>query len=154
MENNETQKFSEPIKLDGTHLMLDTFGCDKKALGNTDLIHQFLNELPEALGMKKLIKPYIITYPGGDSWDRGGITAIMLIAESHISIHTFPHDGFFTADVYSCKPFDVEKALGLFRGYFKGKDEKMQVARRELEFVRNKNMAMLLNKSTAKARSK
>ncbi|PIN84875.1 MAG: adenosylmethionine decarboxylase [Candidatus Diapherotrites archaeon CG11_big_fil_rev_8_21_14_0_20_37_9] len=135
------------IVLEGTHLMLDTFGCSKKALGNQELIKEFLSRLPEELGMKKLIQPYLVAYPGGDSWDRGGITAIMLIAESHISIHTFPEDGFFTADVYSCKPFDVEKALKLFREYFKGKDEKIQVAKRELEFVRTQNLAMLMNKA-------
>lgn len=148
MENNES------IRLDGTHLMLDTFGCDKKALANTELIQKFLNELPEALGMKKLIAPYLVAYPGGDSWDRGGITAIMLIAESHISIHTFPQDGFFTADVYSCKPFDVQKALDLFREYFKGKDEKIKIAKRELEFVRTKNLAMLMNKATVKTKAR
>lgn len=143
MENS-----NETIRLDGTHLMLDTFGCDKKALADTELIKKFLNELPEALGMRKMIEPYTVTYAGGGTWDKGGITAVMLIAESHITIHTFPHDGFFTADVYSCVPFDVQRALDLFRETFRGKDEKIKIAKRELEFLRNKNMALLLNKAT------
>lgn len=144
----------ETIRLDGTHLMLDCFRCDKKALADEEHIKKFLNELPEALGMKKLITPYTISYPGGDSWDKGGITAIMLIAESHISIHTFPQDGFFTADVYSCKPFDIDRALSLFRHYFKGKDEKIKIAKRELEFVRNRNLAQLTEKAKVKARAR
>ncbi|MEK6957814.1 MAG: S-adenosylmethionine decarboxylase [archaeon] len=140
----------ETIRLDGTHLMLDCFGCNKKALASEEAITGFLNELPDKLGMKKLIKPYIVTYPGGDSWDKGGLTAIMLIAESHISLHTFPHDGFFTADVYSCKPFDVEEALNIFRRYFRAKTEKIQIAKRDIEFLRNRNMAVLLNKHKVK----
>ncbi|MCR4368693.1 MAG: adenosylmethionine decarboxylase [archaeon] len=147
-------KKDDTIVLDGTHLMLDTFGCDQEALADEEKIRTFLSELPDALGMKKLIEPLIVSYPGGDTWDRGGITGIMLIAESHISIHTFPHDGFFTADVYSCKPFNINKALDLFRAYFQGRDEKIKIAKRELEFVRTKNLAVLLNTSKAKIRAK
>ena len=134
-------KRNETISLNGTHLMLDCFGCDKQALGNKDIIEHFLAELPVALGMKKLISPYIVCYPGGDTWDHGGITGFMLIAESHISIHTFPYDGFFTADVYSCKPFDVPKALSLFKQAFKYKTEKVNIMKRDIEFVREKNLA-------------
>ncbi len=124
-------------------MLLDCFGCNKASLASPEKISCFLEELPVALGVKKLIKPYLVTYPGGDSWDRGGITAFMLIAESHISIHTFPHDGFFTADVYSCKPFDVQKAISLFRMAFGFKSEKARVVKRDIEVVRQRNLAGL-----------
>lgn len=135
---------TESISLDGTHLMLDCFGCDKKALGNTEVISRFLEELPNSLGMKKLIKPYLSAYSGGESWDRGGISAFIMIAESHISIHTFPFDGFFTADVYSCKPFDVEKAVGEFKKAFKFRTLKVNVVKRDIEVIREKNLAKLV----------
>jgi len=35
-----------------------------------------------------------------------GYSTILMIAESHISLHTFPSEGFFTFDCYSCKEFD------------------------------------------------
>ncbi|VVC00378.1 S-adenosylmethionine decarboxylase proenzyme [uncultured archaeon] len=129
------------ILLEGTHLMLDCFGCDKNALGESETISRFLAALPTALGMKKLIEPYIVCYPGGDTWDKGGITGFMLIAESHISIHTFPDDGFFTADVYSCKPFDVQKAVALFKETFRYTREKIKMVKRDIEVVRDKNLA-------------
>ena len=147
-------KNTEKISLNGTHLMLDCFGCDKDALYSREKISGFLSDLPVALGMKKLIEPYIVHYPGGDTWDKGGITGFMLIAESHISIHTFPHDGFFTADVYSCKPFDVDKAVSLFRQAFGFTSKKVKVVQRDIEFVRAKNLAEMAKASqqaTAKA---
>ena len=137
MENNET------IRLDGTHLMLDVFGCDKKALADPELITKFLNELPDVLEMHKLMDPKVIPYAGGDGWDKGGVTGFVVIAESHISIHTFTQDGFFSADVYSCKPFDVEVALELFRKTFKGTEEKIKIASRDIEIVRNNNLGIV-----------
>jgi len=132
---------SKKMKLEGSHLMLDCFGCKKESLDNEDLIRSFLNELPEQLGMKKLIEPHIVCYEGGNSWDKGGITGFMLIAESHISIHTFPYDGFFTADVYSCKPFDLEKAVDIAKKYFSFTDAKIKTVKRDIEIVRNINLA-------------
>ena len=134
---------NEKIELNGTHLMLDCFGCEKKVLNSEDDIKKFLFELPGILGMKRLIEPYIIRYDGGETWDKGGITGFMLIAESHISIHTFPSDGFFTADVYSCKPFDVQKAVDVFKKTFDAKSEKIKVVKRDIEVVREKNLAAL-----------
>lgn len=133
----------EKISLNGTHLMLDCFGCNKEALFSKDKISSFLAMLPVELGMKKLIEPYIVHYEGGETWDKGGITGFMLIAESHISIHTFPHDGFFTADVYSCKPFDVSKAIILFKKAFGAKSEKVKVVARDIEVVRAQNLAAM-----------
>ena len=137
----------EAISLDGTHLMADLIGCDKAVSGNSDKIKEFLNTLPTMLGMKKIMKPYIVVYQGGDTWDKGGISAFVMIAESHISIHTFPHDGVITADVYSCKPFDVQKAVTYFKEFFHSSEEKLQIAKRELEIVRERN----LKEVTAKA---
>lgn len=133
----------EKISLNGTHLMIDAFGCDKDALYCTEKISSFLSELPTLLGMKKLIQPYIVTYPGGETWDKGGITGFMLIAESHISIHTFPHDGFFTADVYSCKPFDTQLAISHFKKHFGSTQEKVKIVQRDIEVIRAKNLAAI-----------
>ena len=141
------EKGKETISLDGTHLMADLKGCDKKILGNSEKVREFLDTLPNMLGMKKMIKPYVVVYKGGDSWDKGGITGFMLIAESHISIHTFQHDGFLTADVYSCKPFDFKGAVAYMKEFFGSKEEKVQVAKRGLEIIRENG----LREQTAKA---
>ncbi len=55
------QSKKQTIFLDGTHLMLDCFGCDKRLLADTSNITAFLDSLPGALGMKKLMKePYLL----------------------------------------------------------------------------------------------
>src|SRR3989344_3779226 len=126
------EKGKETISLDGTHLMADLMGCDKRTLGNSEKIKEFLDTLPNMLGMKKMIKPYVVVYKGGDSWDKGGITGFMLIAESHISIHTFQHDGFLTADVYSCKPFDFKMAVAYMKNSSAQRKRKCRLQRGSL----------------------
>ena len=37
----------------------------------------------------------------------GGYSIFGIIAESHISMHTFPEDNYFSFDLYSCKKFDT-----------------------------------------------
>lgn len=122
------------MQLDGLHLMLDCFKCDSTILADKGKIYSFLDALPQKIGMKKLQNPTIVEYAGNDSWDRGGITGFVLIAESHISIHTFPHNGLLTADVYSCKGFDSKEVVSFFREFFKSKKERIQLAERSLEF--------------------
>ena len=69
-------------KLNGSHLMLDCFGCPTERLDSPENVKSFLASLPEKLGMKKLIEPYIARYDG-EGWDRGGITGFILIAERY-----------------------------------------------------------------------
>ncbi|MFZ5955209.1 MAG: adenosylmethionine decarboxylase [Nanoarchaeota archaeon] len=97
----------------GPHLMLDCYECDKEKLGNEKFILNFLNELPELLSMHIIHEPFIIPYEeNSETWDKGGISAVVIIAESHISIHTFPeNDSYATIDLFSCKDFDIESAI-------------------------------------------
>jgi S-adenosylmethionine decarboxylase len=88
------------------HLMLDCYRCDAKKLDDMQFVYRFLEELPGKLNMHALCKPYAMRNDTGSDY---GITGFVVIAESHISIHTFPKQEYFTMDVYSCKPFDAEK---------------------------------------------
>lgn len=130
----EKEKQVKKTRLNGLHLMIECFECNRELLKNPEKIRVFLSDLPGKIAMNKLEEPHIIDYKGNDSWDKGGVTGFVLIAESHISIHTFPHNGFFSADVYSCKPFDAEKVVAYFKDYFQSKRERVQIANRELEF--------------------
>ena len=47
-----------------------------------------------------------------------GVTAVALLAESHISIHTYPEVLRFSIDCYSCKAFDQAPVIKLLKEYF------------------------------------
>ncbi len=48
----------------------------------------------------------------------GGVAGVVLLAESHASLHAVPHAGTLFADVFSCAPFSADAALAvLTRAY-------------------------------------
>ncbi|CAA9588959.1 MAG: Arginine decarboxylase proenzyme [uncultured Thermomicrobiales bacterium] len=89
------------------HLVVDAFVADGQRLGDVAAIFDLLDTLPERIGMTKIAPPYVFRYSGvkPEDW---GVTGVVIIAESHISIHTFAEHRRFHLDVFSCKPFDVE----------------------------------------------
>lgn len=92
----------------GVHLTLDGYGGDPQKLNDGPLVLKCLNELPEILGMQRLIDPVVKECADNQLKDPGGHSGIVMIAESHISIHTFPARKFVSIDVYTCKN-DMEK---------------------------------------------
>ena len=65
-----------------------------------------------------------------DFGDRMGFTGVALLAESHISLHTWPEHGYAALDIFMCGDADPEKALPALRSYFKPQGESVQLIRR------------------------
>ena len=92
------------------HLAVDGYGADPTKLKDEDLVLRFLGDYPSAIGMKKVAPPQVYTYRGKHPQD-WGVSGFVLIAESHISIHTFPDRGYVNIDIFSCRDFDPKASL-------------------------------------------
>jgi S-adenosylmethionine decarboxylase len=101
----------------GPHLMLDCRGCAPEKIGNLDYVWNFLNDLPDRIGMTKIIQPYVFPYSGLIPEDKG-ITGMVVIAESHITFHSFTEKDYFFFDVFSCKHFEVDDVVEMVREAF------------------------------------
>lgn len=113
------QTYNPNAALFGSHLTLDGYGADATALNNMDLVFTALNDLPEILDMQKIMTPYVVRFDGNDKKDAGGYSGFVMIAESHISIHTFPVKGFVTIDVYTCQgELDANACNAYFKKLF------------------------------------
>lgn len=53
----------------GLHLMLDAYNCDPKTLNDQNLVYKILDTLPEKVGMRKLMKPYVLFTEANDKRD-------------------------------------------------------------------------------------
>ncbi len=117
----------------GVHLMLDGYGCDPEVLQDINLIYNFLDEYPQEMEMTKIMPPYVFRYNGvvPEDW---GISGFVLIAESHISIHTFPEKRYLSLDMFSCKPFDTDKAVAAVKERFRIQKCEIHVLDRGQEF--------------------
>lgn len=116
------------------HLVIDGLGCDYQQLADPHHVRRFLDAFPDAIHMTKVTPPTAYTYRGSTPED-WGVSGFVIIAESHISVHTFPDRGYVNIDVFSCKAFDAEHALREVRGYFNMETVKHWVLDRGLEHL-------------------
>ncbi|MGB2695732.1 MAG: S-adenosylmethionine decarboxylase [Dehalococcoidia bacterium] len=115
------------------HLVIDGFGGNPQRLASEELVLELLDRYPERIGMTKIAPPHVQRYEGGkpDDW---GVSGFVLIAESHIAIHTFPDRGYVWADIFSCKSFDKDLAVEGVREAFELADVSTRVLERGLEY--------------------
>jgi S-adenosylmethionine decarboxylase len=119
----------------GPHLMLDCYGCNENKLKDLKFVLKFLDDLPDLIKMHKIAEPHAVDYPGNPkTFDKGGISAVVIIAESHISIHTFPSHKYMSVDIFSCKDFDVEKTIDFTVKTFEVKKLEKKFIHRGSEF--------------------
>lgn len=120
----------------GQHLTIDAAGCIRKKLADHSLVYDVLNKLPEKIGMTKMSLPHVVKWldPGATI---DGISGFVMIAESHISIHTFPEKNYVFMDIFSCTSFDTEKAVDLLTKVFASKKYTKKVVKRGTDFPRN-----------------
>lgn len=79
----------------GVHCILELKGCPSHLLDDEQLIRETMVDAA-ATAMSTLLN---LT---SHKFDPQGVTALALLAESHISIHTWPESGYAALDVFTC----------------------------------------------------
>ena len=97
---------------------MDGYLCNARSLDDFDRITRALQELPDRMGMKRLIPPRVVHAGANKKKDPGGYSGFVIIQESHIAVHTFPSRRFVSIDVYSCRNFRTAPVLAYFRRVF------------------------------------
>ena len=85
------QKLSHQSK----HLLLELYRCDYEKLNDESFLRCTLNRAA------KLAKATVLNLIS-NKFEPQGVTAIALLAESHISIHTWPESNYSAADIFTC----------------------------------------------------
>lgn len=118
------------------HLIIDGFRGNKDKLQDRELVYGVLDEYPASIQMTKIMPPYVFRYVGvkPEDW---GISGFVLIAESHISIHTFPEKGYVNVDIFSCKTFDPDQAKQYIQEKLGLEVVEVRVIERGLEYLDN-----------------
>ena len=119
----------------GPHLTIDLQNCDNHLLADKKLIYSVLRDMPENIGMTRISKPTVMHYSGRVPEDCG-VTGVVVLAESHCSIHTFQEKGYCFVDIFSCKEFDIIGAVEYIVKVFNSQKFEYKIVQRGKGFPR------------------
>ena len=96
-ENQILSSFGDDKKLShqSKHLLLELYRCDREKLNDESFVRCILNRAA------KLANATVLNLIS-NKFEPQGVTAIALLAESHISIHTWPESNYSAVDVFTC----------------------------------------------------
>ncbi|MEM4662532.1 MAG: adenosylmethionine decarboxylase [Candidatus Diapherotrites archaeon] len=79
----------------GMHIIMEMYGCPSELIAHTSTIKRIFDEIIRAGQLNRISEAYHQFKPEG-------VTAIVLLEESHISVHTWPEFGYVAMDIYTC----------------------------------------------------
>ena len=79
----------------GRHLLCEFYDCEPNVLNNVSLIEKVMTEAAEVAGATIVQKNFHHFSPYG-------VSGVVVIAESHLAIHTWPEYGYAAIDLFTC----------------------------------------------------
>ena len=79
----------------GKHLLLELKDCDKEILNDLDTLKSIMVTAAEKSGATIMCESF-------HRFNPHGISGVVIIAESHLFIHTWPEYGYAAADIFTC----------------------------------------------------
>lgn len=116
------------------HVIIDGYGGDPDQLADENVVRAILDRYPSEMGMTKIAPPTVVRYKGSKPEDQG-VSGYVMIAESHISMHTFPERCIIWADVFSCRDFDAAPIVEDLKQRFRLREIQVSILPRGLETV-------------------
>ena len=117
----------------GEHLLLDLYGVAPALLRDAAALETALRDAAAALGATILhahLHRFDSVRTGLPADGQGGVTGVLLLAESHLSIHTWPEHGFAAIAAFMCGTGTTHAARAVFERALAPQRVDERVARR------------------------
>ncbi|EHQ05258.1 MAG: adenosylmethionine decarboxylase [Leptonema illini] len=100
----------------GEHYIIELYDCNKSVLNDLDVIQGTLLSAAERAGATIIDSRFHRFAPQG-------VSGVIVIAESHLSIHTWPELGYAALDFYTCNhDMDIESSMRMLTEAFQASD--------------------------------
>jgi S-adenosylmethionine decarboxylase proenzyme len=100
-----------PVTALGHHLLAEFTGCDPASLADLGRVTSAMLQAAEASGATVVTHSFHHFSPHG-------VSGAVIIAESHLAIHTWPEHGFAAVDFFSCGQVDMGRGLAVLKATF------------------------------------
>lgn len=114
-----------PLTPVGTHCILELYGCSGSRLDDPGFVRQALRDA--AIAAEATLLGEVV-----HEFDPQGVTALALLSESHISIHTWPEMQYAAVDVFTCGSAKPEQGCHYLIEAFQASNHTLQVMKRSL----------------------
>jgi len=108
----------------GSHILADFYGVTPDLLRDRIALESLLRTAALGAGAR-VLGSHFHSFGTGD-----GVTGVVLLAESHISIHTWPESAFAAADIFMCGAADSNRALAVLLDAFAPARQHIETAKR------------------------
>ena len=88
----------------GRHIIIDFHDCNQQALDNPELLEQAL-----LVAAKNMWATVISSH--FHPFEPQGATGVVVLSESHISIHSWPEHGYAAVDIFACGDVDFDAGI-------------------------------------------
>jgi len=83
------------VKALGRHVLAEYFNCDKELLNDPQKLEQFMQEAAKKANATVISSSF-------RTFEPFGVSGVVIVAESHLAIHTWPEYGFAAVDFFTC----------------------------------------------------
>ncbi|WP_091993618.1 adenosylmethionine decarboxylase [Paraburkholderia lycopersici] len=101
----------------GFHLLLEFYRCGRDILTSSDSLEGILREAA-SLASVHVLQSYFYRFEGG------GVTGVLVLAESHLSIHTWPEHRYAAVDFFTCGSGRPQRGLRCLRDGLQAREMK------------------------------
>ena len=111
----------------GSHYVIDLAGCDSSIIKQSNTVQSILVEA--AVASKANIVDIVF-----HNFKPYGVSGVIIISESHFTIHTWPEYGYAAVDIFTCsRSIDINAAIHLLTKKFKATNVKVTSINRGME---------------------
>ncbi|GMV19325.1 MAG: S-adenosylmethionine decarboxylase proenzyme [Polyangiaceae bacterium] len=110
------------------HLLVEYEGCDPAILDDLERMTALMREAAVAAGATVVAEAFHRYRPQG-------VTGVLVIEESHFSVHTWPEHGYAALDFYTCGDCEPERADEVLRRALRAKHAEVALVERGLRLV-------------------
>lgn len=112
------------LKTIGRHLIVEAFGCSREVLDNPTLLRSMLMDAARKANMEVCGELF-------HEFNPQGVTGVVVVKESHLSIHTWPEFGYASIDIFTCGSYaDPWKAYDHIIGILKPRNVQVMELKR------------------------
>jgi S-adenosylmethionine decarboxylase len=132
------------MKILGRHLIVEYADCDESLLNDKPLIEQYMKNAVIVSGAT-IVRSVFHRY------SPQGVSGVVVIAESHLSIHTWPEYGYAAVDFFTCgETADPYKAFEYMKKMLKCREASVNELKRGIpsetdEIIRHKQTLLEVN---------